>query len=199
MHYKITIDKYLNELAKKSPVPGGGSAAALTGAIGIGLLSMAARYTAKKSDSGKLRARLSEISKFTEYSRRRLKKLMAEDEKAYLRLSKTLRRCKAKKNITALYKSAANPPLEVCGILKEGLENCISLCAYCRRYLISDLAEAALLMEAGFLSAKLNVDINLAGIKNKRYTKKVRNLLRRQASAVSKAKSQILKKLKVSC
>ena len=191
----MSFDEYLNKLAKKSPVPGGVSAEALTGAIGIALLSMVARYTVKKSDSGKVRARLSKISKFTEYSRRRLKKLMAEDEKAYLRLSKTLKRGKAKKDIAALYKSAAAPQLEVCGILKEGLKNCLLLCAYCRKCLVSDLAESALLMEAGFLSAKFNVDINLAGVKNKRYTNEVRKLLRKQVNAASKAKSQILKKL----
>ena len=193
MTYKMTIDSYLDKLAAKGPTPGGGSAAALIGAIGMSLLSMVAKYIAKRNNRGASYGKLSKIEEFTEHSRRRLRKLMSKDETAYLRLSKGKR--EGAKDITKLYKGAAEVPLEVCQILQEGLNKCAELCSYCKRTLLSDLAEAALLLEAGFLSAKLNIEINLAGIKDAVYTKKIRNSVQRRKTAAQKTKSGILKKI----
>lgn len=189
---KITIDKYLDGLAARMPVPGGGSAAALVGAIGMALLSMVARYMVKKNNREATYKKLSRILQFTESSRRRLRKLMNEDEAAYLRLSKGIRGRDA--NIIRLYKSAAEAPLEVCAILQEGLKRCEQLYSHCKTSLASDLAAAALLLEAGFLSAKANIDINLAGITDKMYTKNVRSSLLKQKIFVQKAKKRIMKK-----
>lgn len=189
----MTIDKYLDKLAARSPVPGGGSAAALVGAIGMSLLSMVARYISKKGDRGASYRKLHKILEFTERSRRHLKKLMGEDEAAYLRLSKGIKRG-GPKDITKLYKSAAEVPLEVCTILQEGLKKCEELCSYCKTPLVSDLTEAALLLEVGFMSTKLNVDINLAGIKDSTYTKRVKRTLLRRKKIVLRTKKRILKR-----
>ena len=195
MSYKMTIDRYLDRLAAKSPAPGGGSAAALVGAIGISLLAMAARYTARKTDKGVLYTKLSKILEFAERSRRRLEKLMAEDEAAYLRLSKGLKK-RGVKNITRLYKSAAEVPLEVCAILQNGLGKCNELSAYCKTSLVSDLAEAAILLEAGFLAAKFNVEINLGGIKDVVYTRKVRSSLSKSRMSIPKMKRKVLNRIR---
>lgn len=174
-------------------MPGGGSAAALIGAVGFSLLSMVVRYTLKKNNKGVSYVKLSRILRFTERSRYRLRKLISKDESAYLRLSKAIK-SRGVKNITALYKSAAEVPLEVSAILRQGLRRCEELCPYCKATLASDLVEAALLLEAGFLSAKLNVEANLGGIKDKTYTKKIRSSLLSQKIATQKAKKRIIKK-----
>ncbi len=176
MSYNITIDKYLNRLAAKSPVPGGGSAAALVGAIGISLLSMVARYAEKRAGSRKLRSKISEILRFAERSSRRLRKLMREDESAYLMLWRQLKK-KDSKGLSRLYKGATAPPLEICAILQEGIKKCEALSRHSSKFLASDLLEAGLLMKAGFSSAKVHVDINLGGISDSVYTKKVRKSL----------------------
>lgn len=188
MTNRITLDTYLDRLAAKNPVPGGGSAAALIGAVAMSLLSMAARYT-RRSPS----VNVAGIIKFSDRARRRLRRLMSKDEAAYLRLSKAMRGGAAK-DITSLYKACARVPLEICAILEEGLKKCEEFCPYCKPSLASDLLEAAVLSEAGFLSAKLNVEVNLRGIKDAAFKKKIKGILAKQKSAVLKTKSRILKK-----
>ena len=53
MYNERPLHEYLNDLAARSPAPGGGSASALVGAIGVALMSMVANYTAtmKKRNS----------------------------------------------------------------------------------------------------------------------------------------------------
>lgn len=180
-----TIGEYLDRLAAQTPAPGGGSAAALVGAIGASLLSMVARYTAKKKIlTSTVRAKISRISEFAERSSRRLKKLMVEDEKAYSRLSRVL--AKKAVNKTRLYKNASAVPLEACVVIEKTLKKCEELSVHCKASIASDLVEAALILEAAFLSAKLNVEINLDGIKDIIYTRKVRKALSRLSASVPK-------------
>lgn len=188
------MDKYLNRLAAITPAPGGGSAAALVGATGMSLLSMVVRYVAKKKDNRASRNKLSKILDFTENSRRRLQKLMIEDEVAYLRLSKG--RKLNKKNLMTLYKDAALAPLEACKIIYKGMMKGEEVSLYCKTSVASDLAEAALILEAGFLSAKLNVDINLKSMKASIYKKKIKSSLSRWGREVVKTKDRIFKKIK---
>ena len=46
MYNEKPLRDYLNDLAARRPAPGGGSAAALSAAIGASLMSMVANYTA---------------------------------------------------------------------------------------------------------------------------------------------------------
>jgi formiminotetrahydrofolate cyclodeaminase len=195
MSSKINLDNYLDKLAEASPVPGGGSAAALIGAIGMSLLSMVIKYVLKRNDKGISHAKLFKILEFTEHSRHRLRELMDKDEAAYLRLSKGRRG--GKKDMAPLYKGAAEVPLEVCAIIQGGLKKCEELCACRKTSLVSDLAEASIILETGFLSAKFNVEINLGGIKDAAYTKRVRTSLLRQKAIVYKIKNNILRKTKM--
>lgn len=192
MDYKNTIGKYLDKLAARSPVPGGGSAATLTGALGISLLSMAARFMLKKEKKQAARKKLSAILKFSESTRRRLAKLMREDETAYLRLSSGIKK-KTAKDATALYKAAAEVPLEVLSLLELALRGCQELCLHCRTSIISDLVLGALLIEAGFYSAKVNVEINIPGIKDPLYIRKVKGILLKRKRAAAKTKKRIAK------
>ena len=192
MGANMTVEKYLDRLAAKTPIPGGGSAAALAGAIGISLLLMSARYMSGKAGMGTPTAKLHKIIQFAERSQKRLKKLMAEDEIAYLRLSRQLKKRRSE-NITKLYKKAADVPMEACRVLHEGLKKCEELFPYCKTSIVSDLAEAAILMEAGFLSAKANVDINLKEIKDAQYTKSLRNYLSNLSRSVLNTKNKVLK------
>jgi len=91
----------------------------------------------------------------------------SEDERAYSRLSKAIKE-KNTKDLTKLYKNAAEAPMEVCIMLNEALKRCKELSPYCRKSLASDLLEAEILLKAAFLSAKFNVEINLRSIKNKK-------------------------------
>ncbi|MBL7071205.1 MAG: cyclodeaminase/cyclohydrolase family protein [Candidatus Omnitrophica bacterium] len=188
MSNKILLSEYLDRLAARGPAPGGGSAAALTGCIGMSLLSMAAKYIAGKDKSRKIK----EIIKKTGSSRLRLRRLMDEDEAAFLRLWSDLRR---KKSTAGSFKAAIRAPLEVCELAAEGLKWCEYLRCRCKTSIACDLVEAAVLLEAGFLSASLNAEINLGGVKDKSYARKVRNTILKQKKSVRKIKADVLKKI----
>jgi len=187
-----TIDRYLDKLAEASPIPGGGSAAALVGALGISLLSMVTGYILKRKSGEVPHKRLSEILEFTLASRRCLRRLMDEDEIAYLKLSKGKK--ELARDISRLYRRATDVPFEVCTILKEAIKSCEELLSYCRGSIVSDLWEAALLLDAAFLSAELNVEINIHGVRDTAYIKKIHNELSRYKIVVSKIKKKIFQR-----
>ena len=73
MHYnKMSITKYVKELSSAKPVPGGGSAAALVGTLGIALSSMVVQITMKKASPAKqkeLKRYLKELQRIMQATR----------------------------------------------------------------------------------------------------------------------------------
>ena len=67
-----TLQEYLDVLSKKTPVPGGGSAAALVAATGVALLLMVAHYSKGKSKSKSVENRIQKIIARGAALRRRL-------------------------------------------------------------------------------------------------------------------------------
>ena len=68
---------FLDQLAARTPTPGGGGAAAVTGAMAAGLVAMAARFSATRlPEAGELADQADEL-------RRRLAQLADMDARAY--------------------------------------------------------------------------------------------------------------------
>ncbi|MDP3804256.1 MAG: cyclodeaminase/cyclohydrolase family protein, partial [Candidatus Omnitrophota bacterium] len=92
---KVYIDgplhEYLDDLAGKTPAPGGGSGAALSASIGAALMSMVANYTVgnPKYKAGEERA--ADILIKAENYRADLQRLIDKDVEAYEKLSKGIR------------------------------------------------------------------------------------------------------------
>jgi len=78
------IKFYLEGLASKEPVPGGGSASALTGALGAALLEMVCNFTVGKEKFKSVEAEVLEILSKSTAARIRLTELIEEDKAAYL-------------------------------------------------------------------------------------------------------------------
>ena len=78
-----TIDAFLTELASGSPLPGGGAAAALTGALAAALVGMVCRVAARRDPSAPGRV---EVAAAADELGRRLTALMREDVAAYGRV-----------------------------------------------------------------------------------------------------------------
>src|SRR5690348_8396973 len=87
----VYLDKppqaYLDDLASSKSTPGGGSAAALSGAMGASLASMVARLTLSKADYASVHQEIEAILQETEQLRTRFQQLIQEDIEAYGRLS----------------------------------------------------------------------------------------------------------------
>ncbi len=81
------LQRYLDDLASAQSAPGGGSTAALSGAMGAALASMVCRLTIGKDAYAGVQREIEELLKQTEHLRLRFQQLMQEDIEAYERLS----------------------------------------------------------------------------------------------------------------
>jgi formiminotetrahydrofolate cyclodeaminase len=179
------IKSFLDELASSAPAPGGGSVAALSGALGAGLISMVCNLTLGKPKYAAVQDDISAILKKSESLRKELTDLLEEDVQAYTQLSQTMKMPREtdeqKATRAALMdkalKAATDVPMRVA-------EACVAVMALCpsaaekgNTNAVSDVGVGILMAEAGLRSAALNVLINLGWIKDTQNVGKTRKKL----------------------
>jgi glutamate formiminotransferase/formiminotetrahydrofolate cyclodeaminase len=81
------LDGWLDELAGAAPAPGGGSAAALAGALAGALVAMVARLTTGRKAYAAAQGRVAEILAEADALRAQLRRLVDDDAAAYARVS----------------------------------------------------------------------------------------------------------------
>ncbi len=163
MSYKNeSLRKYLEDLAARSSVPGGGSAAALTASLGAALLSMVINFTLGKPKYEKYEKELKKMLDNSEKLRKEFLELVDLDVVAF----------KSKNTEDAL-----KVPFMVARLCFEGIKLCPSLIRKGNLNLISDVAVAAVLLESAFVSASFNVEINLKSLKDEKFSIKIRKEL----------------------
>jgi len=195
MYIDKPLDEYLADLSAKLPAPGGGSAAALSAAIGVSLMCMVANYTVGNPKYKDAEGRAADILIRAGNYRDELEGLIDEDAEAYKRLSKTMKEsAKDSARLDAAYKEALKPPLQVCKIAGEALRLCGELAAIGNKNLITDTAIAAILLEGAFFSAKFNVYINLRYIKDMDFIGEIHKALAPLEESMSELKEEILEK-----
>jgi formiminotetrahydrofolate cyclodeaminase len=153
-----TLCEYLDVLSKRTPVPGGGSAAALIAATGAALVSMVANYSKGWSKSKRVENKICSLLKQNEQIRKRLIDLIDLDSKVYLNVVKT-RGASAQIKKKAL-KEASKVPLEVCRLCYKAIQLIPYLVENGNPHLTSDLEVAAEMFLAAFNSAHINVEVN---------------------------------------
>jgi methenyltetrahydrofolate cyclohydrolase len=168
---------YLDDLASGKPAPGGGSAAALAGALGAALGSMVANFTVGKEKFASVEAEAQAGLTECERLRAALSALVQADVEAYGRyaqaskLPKSTEEEKAHRQavIQEALEAAADVPMQVCRKCLEVLEVCNKLLTIGNPNLVRDVGCAAELANAGLRCALLNVEVNHAFIKNDAY------------------------------
>ncbi len=170
------IEKFLDELASKSPAPGGGSVAALSGALSAALVSMVCRLTIGKKKYSKVQIEIKKILKLSEKLRKDLIKLIDKDAQAYNQVVKAFK-LSGKPDIEKALKQAVEVPLETAENCKKVLELAIRVAKIGSKFALSDAKVAKLLAQTGIKAAILNVKINLPLIKNKQFKKRVEKAL----------------------
>lgn len=171
MYCDKTLKEYLNDLAARSPAPGGGSAAALTAALGASLISMVVNFTLGKPKYAKFQDMLKVTLGKSEKLRAEFLRLVDLDAQAY-----------SSKNI----RDALNIPLMVARLCFEGIKLLPPLVKGGNVNLISDVAVAAGLLEAAFTSAAFNVAINLKSLGDEKLTCNIEKELGRKEKMARK-------------
>jgi formiminotetrahydrofolate cyclodeaminase len=180
---------FLDELASSAPAPGGGSVAALSGALGAGLISMVCNLTLGKPKYAAVQDDISAILKKSEGLRKELTALLEEDVQAYTRLSQTMKMPRDTEEQKAVRTKAMDKALkEATKVPMRVAKACVAVMALCpsaaekgNTNAVSDVGVGILMAEAGLRGAALNVLINLGFIKDEHFVnetrKKLNNLL----------------------
>ena len=182
MYIDGTIRAYVDDATSGNPTPGGGSIAAIAGALGMSMACMAANFTVGKKKfravETDVRGRLGTCLK----ARDELLRLMDEDTQAYAAVSaayglpKDTPEQKAER-AAAIQKAlvtAMGAPLSAVRVCRDALGAAAALVDIANPNLISDVGVAALLTEAALRAAKLNVEINLKFLKDEALVKSTR-------------------------
>lgn len=158
------VDKFLEALASSAPTPGGGSAAALCGALAIALGNMVGNLTLGKKKYADVQEDIAALNSRAEAIRADFVALIDADAAAFAPLSRAYGIPKddpARAEIMeAALKRAAEPPLEIMRKCAEALDVIADYAAKGSALAISDAGCAAALTIAAMKAAALNVRIN---------------------------------------
>lgn len=164
-----SIGDFLDQLASKTPTPGGGAVASAVGALGTALGDMVLAYSVGKKSLAEHEPVLREASERLGRARLVLLELAAEDEAAY-GLVNALSRLPAddarRSELPAATVAAAQVPLSCVATCVGVLGVLEPLPRITNQYLRSDLAIAAILAEAAARAGAWNVRVNLPGIED---------------------------------
>ena len=172
----------LTAFSSDAPTPGGGTAAALTAAMGAALAEMVAALTLSKEKYAAVHEAVRPIAGLARRSRMELQRLAHEDAEAYdavvaaRRLPKDTpdqQKVRARKTSEANH-LAAEVPMRTARAAARLLGALPDLAKKGNPNAASDAGAAALLLEAAVHAALLNVGINLGGIEDVGFTAEMR-------------------------
>ncbi len=192
---KMTIEEFINELASNSPAPGGGTAAALGGAMGISLLEMVANLTIGKKGFESVKEEMQGRVKVFEGKRGDLLKLMDTDTEVFnefmaaLKMPKNTEEEKAvrRQKMQETLKKAAEVPMKVAREILSTLKEGKFMAENGNPNAISDVGVGVLFAEAAIRSAIYNVFINLSSIKDEGFV----NSYKKEAETILKEAKEI--------
>jgi methenyltetrahydrofolate cyclohydrolase len=156
-----TVGDYLQTLASTAAVPGGGSAAALSAAMGAALLSMVAKLSARKAKAEADREALSSMVPELDELAAHLLALSQDDVDAYRAVIEARKSGARGESLARAYELAAEVPLTTAMAAARGLALLPEVSKRAWEMTASDLAVGAELLETGFHGALGNVAINL--------------------------------------
>ena len=175
-----SVEKFLDDLASGNPTPGGGSAAAIMGAMGAALVSMVCNVTLGKKGYEGVEAEMRAILQESERVRRRLTAMVAEDIAAFngilagykMPKSSDAEKAERASAIQAGLRRATEVPLDCARVCAEVIA--LSRRASEHGYLnvISDGGVGVLAGFTGLRSAALNVYINAPALKDRAFAER---------------------------
>ncbi|MBI5209348.1 MAG: glutamate formimidoyltransferase [Elusimicrobia bacterium] len=203
-----TLAGFLDELASRSPAPGGGSVAALSGALSAGLSAMVAALTYEKKGFEAARAEMESMAARAHEAMAAQLKAVDDDTAAFTKVMDAFGRPlgdpeEAAARSKAIQDATKGATLEPLGVLERtlgSLECARTAAEKGNPNSLSDAGAASLMARAAAWGAYYNVLINLASLKDKAWVRKTLERAEeclRQAAAKSRAVDNlVLKRLK---
>jgi formiminotetrahydrofolate cyclodeaminase len=178
----MTVKDFLAELKSASPAPGGGSAAALAGAVGAALALMVGNLTVGNAKYQSVQDEVKALLPELEEQLARLQRYVDEDTAVFNQVMAAYRLPKATEEeiaarsraIQQALEQAASLPMTVAGCCQEVLVMARRMLAIGNANAASDAAVAGRMAHAAMWAAIYNVRINLGSIKDQEFAARMR-------------------------
>ena len=176
-----TCEDFIEVLARKAAVPGGGGAAALTGAIGIALGNMVGSLTVGKKTYADVEDEMWELKKKCDQLQKDFLHLIERDAEVFEPLSKAYgmpreteeEKAEKARVMEAALKEACSVPMEIMEKCCEAIELIVEFGAKGSKLAISDAGVGAAFCKAALKGASLNVYINTKSMADRAYAEEL--------------------------
>ncbi len=199
----MKINDFVNELSRDSPAPGGGSVAALNGALSGALASMVSNLTYGKKKYSDVWDEMLDIGRKAQELKDEFLTLVDKDTEAFdqvMLAMKLPKKTEEEKKIRAMEieratKHAIEVPLKTLRLTPELMELALHLAEKGNKNAISDAGVAALTAYTAAYGAYLNVLINLGGISDENYVNATKDEAEKILRNIEELKTQVLEKV----
>ena len=204
---ELQVKEFVDLLASEAAAPGGGSAAALEGALGVALAAMVCSLTVGKKKNEEKRLLIeSSLERILDIKDSYID-VMVRDTEEFNNLSRAFslpKNTEEEKEMRSVaiqdgLKACTMTPMEMMELALESLKVIEKLVGNTNNSAASDLGCAALGVKAAVQGAWLNVKINLVGIKEqsfvKEYQEKGEQILRKTIPLADDIYSMVLNSL----
>ena len=180
--FDTSVTSFLDALASGAPTPGGGGAAALSGAMAAALISMVCNLTIGRQRYADAEGEMRQVLSRAEMLREELQQLAEDDVVAFNRLSAAYKLPRVTEADTAIRRDAiqaalrraTDVPLRTARAAAAVLPLCPPVAERGNQAAVSDVGVSAHLAQAAVRSALLNVEINLRTLQDPVYLSQVR-------------------------
>jgi formiminotetrahydrofolate cyclodeaminase len=203
MFAEISVRQLLDALASSEPTPGGGTAAAIAGAMGTSLLMMVTGLAKSRNNTDEEKAALARAGEALQPMRGRLATLADQDTESFNEVMAAYRLPKAtddekaarSKAIQSALAGATTVPLETLRACADVLALAPAVAQHGNRAAASDARVAVELLRAAAAGAQANVAINLESIKDDAFKSATAGEAERLSSAAGRDAAAALQAL----
>ena len=176
-----TCEEFVDVLASKAPVPGGGGASALVGAIGMALGNMVGSLTVGKKKYADVEADIIALKEKATALQADFLRLVEADAEAFEPLAKAYgmpreteeEKAEKARVMEIVLKDACSVPMEIMEKCCEAIELIVEFGAKGSKLAISDAGVGAAFCKAALKGASLNVYINTKSMADREYAEEL--------------------------
>lgn len=194
MYKEKTIECYLNDLSSNKSVPGGGSAAALIGAVSASVICFISNLTIGKKKYKEVEPAVKEILEETLEYKKNLIKMIDKDNQILTEILETFRNGD-KEELNKVSKKAVDFSMQMAEKCVNIMELCLKISKVGNEMLASDFEVAAYTGDAAVNSAIANVKINLKNVNNEKYISDITNKYITMQDKSHKFKEAVIKSI----
>ena len=196
--------EFCDALDSKEPVPGGGGASALAGALGAALAGMVCSLTVGKKKYADVEPRINEIWEKASSVKARLVAAIDKDAECFEPLAKAYGMAKddpeRDRVMESALRTACSAPLEIMRLAAETVGLLDELCEKGSTLAVSDVGVGASMAKAALTGASLNIFINTKLMKDREYAEALNSeaaeLMNTYAPMAEKIFDSVLDKLR---